>query len=145
MPITTNHDLFVDTSGWACYFDADEPYHQAASALCQAIVQGGLKLITTNYVISEFFVLVRQRKRVLMADAIHMIETLRSRPYIEVICIDPDLDTATLALLKNRQDKAWSWVDASSFVVMQQRGLTHALPLDKHFVQAGFVRVPEQA
>jgi predicted nucleic acid-binding protein len=145
MTITTNRDLFVDTSGWACYFDSDEPNHQKASDLCQSVIQHGKKLITTNYVISELLVLAIQRKRFPMADAIKMIETIRGRPYIEIVTIDRDLDTATLVLLKNRLDKVWSWVDASSFVIMQQRGITQALTLDHHFVQAGFIRLPVQA
>ncbi len=40
-----------------------------------------------------------------------------------------------------RADKEWSLVDCASFVVMQQRGLTEALTTDRHFEQAGFVRL----
>jgi predicted nucleic acid-binding protein len=40
-----------------------------------------------------------------------------------------------------RQDKSWSLVDCSSFVVMQQRGIVEALTTDEHFEQAGFVRL----
>ena len=44
-------------------------------------------------------------------------------------------------LLKNRQDKEWSLVDCVSFVLMQQRGMTETLTTDRHFDQAGFVRL----
>jgi predicted nucleic acid-binding protein len=44
-------------------------------------------------------------------------------------------------LWKSRPDKEWSLVDCSSFIVMQQRGLTEALTTDHHFAQVGFIRL----
>jgi len=44
----------------------------------------------------------------------------------------------TSYLFARRQDKHWSLTDCISFVVMRQRGLTHALAADHHFHQAGF-------
>jgi predicted nucleic acid-binding protein len=38
-------------------------------------------------------------------------------------------------------DKEWSLVDAASFVVMKERGLTEALTADHHFEQSSFVRL----
>jgi len=38
-----------------------------------------------------------------------------------------------------QSDKDWSLTDCASFVVMGERGLTHALSADRHFAQAGFV------
>ena len=35
-------------------------------------------------------------------------------------------------------DKEWSLTDCTSFVVMQEEGLTDALTTDHHFEQAGF-------
>jgi uncharacterized protein len=35
-------------------------------------------------------------------------------------------------------DKEWGLTDCVSFVVMQERKLTHALTTDRHFSQAGF-------
>jgi predicted nucleic acid-binding protein len=35
-------------------------------------------------------------------------------------------------------------VDAASFVVMSERGITEALTTDQHFEQAGFVRLLKQ-
>jgi uncharacterized protein len=44
-------------------------------------------------------------------------------------------------LLASRQDKAWSLVDCSSFVTMQQNKITEALTNDHHFEQTGFIRL----
>jgi predicted nucleic acid-binding protein len=61
---------------------------------------------------------------------------------VTVIFVDQDIDAESWALLKARQDKDWSLVDASSFVVMQRYGITEALTIDGHFRQAGFTWVP---
>ena len=41
-------------------------------------------------------------------------------------------------LFAARPDKDWSMTDCTSFVLMQERGVTDAITGDKHFVQAGF-------
>jgi predicted nucleic acid-binding protein len=39
-------------------------------------------------------------------------------------------------------DKSFSLADCASFVVMRQRGLERALTFDRHFIQAGFQKLP---
>jgi predicted nucleic acid-binding protein len=72
------------------------------------------------------------------------IDSIKAASHIEIVHIDPDLDAAAWALLKTRPDKSWSLVDAASFVVMSERGITEALTTDQHFEQAGFVRLLKQ-
>ena len=62
-------------------------------------------------------------------------------PSVQIVPIDLSLEAAAWQLWKSRPDKEWSLVDCSSFIVMQQRGLTEALTTDHHFEQAGFVRL----
>jgi predicted nucleic acid-binding protein len=40
------------------------------------------------------------------------------------------------------KDKAFSFTDCTSFAVMQELKLTHALTTDRHFKQMGFHVVP---
>lgn len=44
-------------------------------------------------------------------------------------------------LLESRLDKTWSLCDAVSFVVMQTHDVKDALTTDRHFEQAGLVRL----
>ena len=55
--------------------------------------------------------------------------------------ISKEIDTKAWELLINRQDKEWSLVDCSSFIVMQDRKITESLTNDHHFEQAGFIRL----
>ena len=50
---------------------------------------------------------------------------------------DVRMDKA-LTLFEQRPDKEWSLCDCTSFVVMQELGITEALSTDHHFDQAGF-------
>jgi predicted nucleic acid-binding protein len=73
--------------------------------------------------------------------AITFIQSLKTSPYVEVIYISKEIDAKAWELLTQRQDKEWSLVDCSSFIVMQDRKITESLTNDHHFEQAGFIRL----
>jgi uncharacterized protein len=75
---------------------------------------------------------------------IAFIQSLKSSPYVEILHINSKIDSQAWQLLTHRADKAWSLVDCSSFVIMQQEKITDALTNDHHFEQAGFVRLLKQ-
>lgn len=99
-------------------------------------------IVTTNYVITEIVALLTNRSVVSRVRMIEFVESLHAAPHVTVIFVDQVIDAESWALLKARQDKDWSLVDASSFVVMQRYGITEALATDDHFRQAGFTRLP---
>jgi predicted nucleic acid-binding protein len=132
-------EVFVDTAGWAVLFVRTEPQHAQASSVFQTWKQEGHYLITTNYILAELMALFTSPLRVPRPVQFRYIDVIRSTPYVNIVHVDPTLDAAAWALLKSRPDKAWSLVDAVSFVVMQERGITEALTTDHHFEQAGFV------
>ena len=50
--------------------------------------------------------------------------------------------TMTLTFLQQYADKSFSLADCVSFIVMRQRGIERALAFDRHFIQAGFQKLP---
>lgn len=90
---------------------------------------------------AELVALLTSPLRLTRPQIITFVESLRQSPYIEILHIDAETDTQAWQLLSSREDKNWSLVDCSSFVVMQQRNITEALTNDYHFEQAGFVRL----
>ena len=135
------NEVFVDTSGWASFFIPTEPHYAKAVELMTRWRQQNWRVVTTNYVLSELVVLFTRPLRVSRSVILNYIQTIRSQIWVEVVHIDPSLDEAAWKLFGDRLDKEWSLVDCASFVVMQQRGLTDALAADRHFEQAGFVRL----
>ena len=131
------NEVFADTSGWANAFVKTEPYHTEASTLVKQWQQNNRGVVTTNYVLSELITLFI-RLRVPRAKGLNYIKALHSVDWIEIIHVDKSLDEKAWELLADRLDKQWSLVDAVSFVIMQDRGITEALTEDHHFEQANF-------
>lgn len=134
-------DLFADTSGWGNLIDSSQGHHEVAAVLYRQARQQKRKVVTTNYVITELVALLTSPLHIPRTTIISFIQSLKTSPYVEVVHIDVSLDAAAWQLLTNREDKEWSLVDCSSFVVMQRHGLREALTADHHFEQAGFIRL----
>ena len=135
------NEVFADTSGWASFFVETELHHAKVLRLMEQWQQKTRRVVTTNYVLSELLPLLTMRLHVRRKRALNLIEPIRLDPLVEIVHIDESLDADAWRLLENRLDKTWSLVDAASFVVMQNRGITAALTTDKHFEQAGFTRL----
>ena len=132
-------DLFVDTSGWANLIDVSQPFHSLSVKIYQNMRSQKHKIITTSYIITELIALLSSPLRIPRPKAIAFIQSLKTSPYIEVIHISKEIDTKAWELLMQRQDKEWSLVDCSSFIVMQECKITESLTSDHHFEQAGFI------
>ena len=134
-------DIFVDTSGWGNLFSTRELYHDLTSRTYALALQQRRKLVTTSYIIAELIALLTSPIRVSRALTIKLIDDLKVSPYVEIVHISSIQDEQAWQLLKRREDKQWTLVDCSSFVIMQDMGITDALTSDHHFEQAGFVRL----
>jgi len=134
-------EIFAVTSGWANYFVRTEPFHQAAKQLMQQWHKDQTRIITTNYVLSELVALFISPLRIPRSQQIQAIDTIKSVDWIEIIHIDQKLNDQAWRFLKERDDKIWSLVDCSSFVVMNDRQISQGFTTDHHFEQAGFVRL----
>jgi predicted nucleic acid-binding protein len=134
-------NLFVDTFGWASLFVNTQPYHSQAAQCFRLVVQQQKSVVTTNYVISELVALLGSPLRIPRPCIFEVIDAIKTVPYVQIIHIDEATDTAAWELCKGRSDKAWSLVDCTSFVLMQQLSIQEALTTDQRFEQAGFIRL----
>jgi uncharacterized protein len=134
-------ELFVDTSGWGCLFDAAQPHHELATNLYRNARSQNHRIITTNYILTELVALFTSPLRMPRPTVIKLMDSIKNSTHIEILYVDNSLDQEIWSLFRRRPDKQWSWVDCASFVVMQQRGIQEALTTDHHFEQAGFVRL----
>jgi len=134
-------DIFVDTSGWAELIDPSLIHHTLAAKIYHQTRQQHRKFITSNYIITELVALLTSPLRIPRNKTIELINGLKNSPLVEIVHIDVALDNQTWQLLTQREDKNWSLVDCSSFVIMHQHHLTKALTTDHHFEQAGFIQL----
>lgn len=132
--------IFVDTGAWAALTAEDDAHHEEARHIYPSLLQGYRKLVTTNLVVAETYILLR--KAAGHAPAVAFLEMLAASPRIEKIFSTAEYEVEAAALLKKYQDQDFSLTDAVSFAVMKQRKIQEAFAFDQHFRVAGFQLVP---
>lgn len=120
----------------------DETFHDEVTAEYSTALAQKRLLVTTNYVLTEVVALLTSRSVVPKPRMIAFVDALIASPHVELLFVSQALHEQAWEFLKLRSNLDWSLVDASSFVLMNQRGITEALTLDHHFEQAGFIRLP---
>ena len=95
----------------------------------------------SNYILAEFVALLYSPLKVFPPKLFEYIDGIKMAPYVNLVYIDLVIDNSAWSLLKSRQDKEWSLVDGTSFIVMQKFAIQEALTADHHFEQAGFIRL----
>ena len=96
-------------------------------------------MITTTWILMEVGdALWRGSDR---AAFLHLLDNLANDPDATVVPATHDLFEKAKSLFAARPDKDWSMTDCTSFIVMQERGITEAITGDRDFEQAGFVRL----
>ena len=58
-----------------------------------------------------------------------------------MVAFPPELDLKALAWLRRRDERAYSYVDATSFILMKAMRIRSALAFDGDFTSAGFVEL----
>jgi len=61
---------------------------------------------------------------------------------ITLVHVREEQERRASELLRRHADKAYSFADATSFIVMQDRNITEAFTFDEDFAQAGFMTIP---
>ena len=129
-------EVFVDSSAWFPALLRKHPDHPKVSAALRGAVSDHVRMVTTNLVVAETYVLLLRRDR--RETALGFVGTVGEAPNI-VVRSSQELETrAVTDWLEPYHDQAFSFTDAVSFAVMAERGIEDALALDKHFAVAGF-------
>ena len=126
--------LFLDTSYVLALLNVKDDYHVRANALLDVVEKAGEVFVTTHVLAEVCDELSRSSRSV----ASQAIIDIMSKPNVKTIHVTEPIFWEAFELYCQRGDKTWGLTDCISFVVMQERGLTHALTTDRHFTQAGF-------
>ena len=125
--------VFADTSYFEAIMSTRDQYHRIA---IEASRRPWREIVTTEFVLVELGATFSKPDD--RADFLLMDKMVRARADVSLIPASSDLLRRGRDLFAARADKAWSLTDCTSFVVMQENGLTDALTTDQHFTQAGF-------
>ena len=129
--------FFLDSAYPIALASVSDQHHVAAARISSELKAKPVRLVTTWAVLLE--VGNALAKPPLRALGFELLTHFQMDPQIEIVPLDDVLCRRGLKLFRSRTDKAWSLTDCISFVVMRDRGLSHALTSDQHFEQAGFV------
>ena len=128
--------VFADTFAFIAWLNPRDPYYRLVDPFLESY-RG--KFLTTEWILVELAdALASPEFRTLSAT---FIRDIRSDPQFEIVGYDPVAYNAGFALYESRRDKDWPLTDCISFAVMTERGLIDALTADRHFEQAGCIRL----
>ena len=129
--------IFVDTSFWIAAVASRDLHHAEAVELLRRFADG--QLISTNHVRGETWTFVRRRygHRVAVATLDRLARTTRLR----FVFVDEPQEIAALRWLRRRDDREYSFVDATSFELMRSLRIREALAFDGDFAAAGFTEL----
>ena len=127
--------VFVDTSAFVALRNAAEAEHEPARAALSALLAEGAALFTSNYVFAETYSALMVR--VGRGEAVEWGRRFRASGAIELVRAESDVEDAAWEILERHDDKAWSYVDATSFALIEREGNGEAFAFDAHFAQRG--------
>ncbi|MGH4018616.1 MAG: type II toxin-antitoxin system VapC family toxin [Pseudonocardiaceae bacterium] len=129
--------IFVDTSFWFALRRRRDPNHERARDLLDR--HGSRPFLTSNHVRGETWTLINRREG--HRSAVAFLDVLSRSPRLRVEYVTDQLEQQALSWLRQRDDREFSFVDATSFAVMRRRGVHQAFAFDDDFAAAGFVEL----
>ncbi len=133
-----NETIFVDSSAWFALLSKNDKNHQKIKDIYQTLLENNNTLILSNQVLGETFTLLRYKIKNNNLP-FKFIELINRSLLIKKIHINEKTEKNALKILENYKNQRFSYVDATSFAVMNKLNLKYALSLDKHFTTAGFI------
>jgi predicted nucleic acid-binding protein len=132
--------LFVDTAGWMACADASDPEFERACAARDDAIRHGRMLVTTDYVVDETLTLIRVRLGLKAAEA--WWKQVEGSSRLRWEWIDAARAERARQTFFRQDDKAYSFTDCTSLVVMHELKLKQALTTDADFARMGFEVLP---
>ena len=129
--------IFVDTSFLYAGIVPEDAHHEAATALVDRVQ--GTRMVTTNHVRGESWSLMNRRKGHHWAKL--LLDSISQTNRLAVVHLDAELEDNAINWLRVRDERGYSFVDATSFAFMRANGITEALAFDGDFAAAGFTEL----
>ena len=129
--------IFVDTSFWLALSLRRDRRADEARELFAA--HGRERLVTSNHIRGETWTLLRRRGG--HRDGVFFLDRLEHAPRLRIEFATSELESEALRWLRRHDERAYSFVDATSFALMRKLRIREALAFDGDFAAAGFVEL----
>jgi predicted nucleic acid-binding protein len=132
---------FADTGWWVAWALPGDARHSQALGMLATLGRSE-QVVTSNLVVGETWAFLRRKDSHRTAVAfLDRVEALTQADRLVVHRITAEQEAAAWVWLRQRDERVYSFVDATSFRVMRERRLHEALAFDQDFAAAGFVEV----
>jgi predicted nucleic acid-binding protein len=127
--------IFADTSFWAALGNIADDRHEDAKRLWASKPS---VVVTSNHVMGETWTLLNRRcgHRVAASAA-----AIRHSAVVRVEHVTAEVEEEAWQWLDKRDEREYSFVDATSFALMRKKRISQAYAFDDDFSAAGFVAV----
>ncbi|MDZ4857387.1 MAG: PIN domain-containing protein [Candidatus Hydrogenedentes bacterium] len=127
--------IFVDTSAWFASIVPDDADHLIAVTWLNANRE---LLVTSDYIIDETLTLLRSRSE--DRYAIEMGKLFFGQELARIVQVEEEDILDAWEVFQQFKDKAWSFTDCTSKVLIEKNGIELAFAFDRHFAQFGTVK-----
>jgi uncharacterized protein len=134
--MTLSEAIFVDAGAWFALADRNDANHRKAAGIYPSLLTTYNRLVTSNLVIAEAYVLILNELG--HPAAFDFLERIKTSPRIVRIYSTEGLEAEAEGLLRKYSDQDFSYTDAVSFVIMKRQKMRKAFAFDRHFQAAGF-------
>lgn len=138
--------IFVDTGAFYARADEDDAHHEDAVGLFDDIRSGELvyrPIYTSQAVMSEFATLALYKLG--HSDAARVLTAIRASESINVVPVGRSTFETAAEQFEAYDDQQISFVDHTTSVLADERGVEHVFAFDSDFRTLGFSLVPEDA
>jgi uncharacterized protein len=129
--------IFVDSSFWIALQLPRDEHHDEALGLLRSVADE--RWLTTNHVRGETWSYLRGKTW--HALAVTFLDLLERSPRLHIEFVGSRIEQEALDWLRRHDERAYSFVDATSFTLMRKLGIGDALAFDGDFAAAGFVEL----
>jgi predicted nucleic acid-binding protein len=129
--------IFVDSSFWVALRLARHVRHEEARVLLTRYADASL--VTSNHVRGETWTFLR--RRVGHDAAVDFLDAVARSPRLQLVFAGEVLEAAALKWLRRRDEREYSYVDATSFALMRSLRIREALAFEGDFQAAGFTEL----
>jgi predicted nucleic acid-binding protein len=128
--------LFIDTGALVGAALPRDQYHQQSREAWEQLSNLSLRLYSSDAVFQETMVFLHHRAG--PESAIDWAEAHIESKLISWLPVDAQARRSALPWMKKFADRAVSFVDATSFVLLRRENIRHVFSFDHHFVAVGF-------
>jgi predicted nucleic acid-binding protein len=128
--------VFADAGYWIALLNPKDGLH--AKAIEVSATLGRSRIVTSEMVLTEVLNAFAAKGDSLRNAACAMVDRIRANSNAEIVPMTSNAFREAVERYRTRDDKTWGLTDCTSFLIMEQKGVTDALSADRDFQQAGF-------